>query len=149
MELPHEPEAVGDTTPGCCCCSNRCAEAASGSQTVFIQWPALSYRAFFSCFMPAESKKPIKENRVITPTSDSGPGNSGKDSLESCRMQTEEVCFFWCPSPGFTNCLSADESDCTEYKDDPWVSKVVEASSAHFSLLCSSNPALLCHTAFP
>lgn len=28
---------------------------------------------------------------------------------------------------GFTKCLLADESDCTEHKDDPWVSKVIEA----------------------
>lgn len=40
-------------------------------------------------------------------------------------MQSGQVCFFWCPSPCFTNCLLTDESDCTEHKDDPWVSKVL------------------------
>lgn len=79
----------------------------------------MSYVAFFSRFMPAESKKLIKENSVISPTSDSGPGNAGKESLESCRMQCQEKSAFLSPSPGFTNYLSVNESDCTEHKDDP------------------------------
>lgn len=31
------------------------------------------------------------------------------------------------PSPGFTNYLVVNESDCTEYKDDPGVHKVIQA----------------------
>lgn len=42
----------------------------------------------------------------------------GKSS-ESCRTQSQEKAAFLSPSPGFTNYLSVNESDCTEHKDDP------------------------------
>lgn len=69
----------------------------------------------------------IKENSVISPTSDNAPGNAGKESLESHRMQSQEKPAFLSPSPGFTNYLSINESDCTQHKDDPGVHKVIQA----------------------
>lgn len=71
---------------------------------------------FFSRFMPAESKKLIKEKSVISLTSDSGAGNTGKESLELCRMQSQEDSACLSPSPGFTSYLSLSESDCTEQR---------------------------------
>lgn len=87
----------------------------------------MSYVAFFSHFMPAESKKLIKENSVASATSESGPGNTGKESVESCRMQSQEKSAFLSPSPGFTNHLLVNESDCTEHRDDPGVHNVIQA----------------------
>jgi len=69
--------------------------------------------------MPVESKKLMKENSVISPTSDSGRGNTRQESFKPCRTQRQEKSAFLSPSPGFTNYLLVNESDCKEHKDDP------------------------------
>jgi len=45
-------------------------------------------------------------------------------SQAGCRQEKSP---FLSPGPGFTNYLSVNESDCTEYKDDPGVHKVIQA----------------------